>query len=196
MSNTRSSVEVTEQLCLGCGLCCNGVLFRDVELQPGDAPQRLRTLGMPLTPLRKQAAARLRKAGVVSAPSGLKFNQPCSALRPDCRCRIYPDRPARCRDFECALFKAVAAGTTASVAAKRIIRSTLQQAERVKSLLRQLGDTEETLALSLRFQRIQKQMHRDGPDEAAAEVYSELTLAVHDLNMSLRREFYPDPGDV
>ena len=37
-----------DQLCPNCGLCCNGVLFADVELQPGDDAGRLAALGMAL----------------------------------------------------------------------------------------------------------------------------------------------------
>ena len=164
-----------ERLCLACGLCCNGVLFRDVELQPGDDAVKLEALGVPLETLRCK----------------MRFPQPCSALCADNRCRIYADRPARCRDFECALLKAVSAETLEMGAALLTIQHTRKRADKVKTLLRELGDTDEQVALSLRFQRLTRRLEAHLPDEASANVFSQLTLAVHDLNVVLRDAFYP-----
>src|SRR6266581_3782971 len=86
----------TGQLCLSCGLCCNGVIFADVKLQPSDDASRLRALGLRIsTPHSK-----------FRTPT---FDQPCAALG-GCRCRIYAERPRYCREFECVLFKSVKAG--------------------------------------------------------------------------------------
>ena len=171
----NASDSVAQQLCLACGLCCNGVLFKDVELQPSDDAGRLASLGLPL---------RNRQS---------KFPQPCAALCADNRCRIYADRPARCRQFECALFKSVAAGETPVAAALRTIRLARQRAERVRTLLRALGDTSEQVALSLRFKRLRRRIESTPPDDATAETYADLTLAVQDLNVLLAQSFYPDP---
>jgi Fe-S-cluster containining protein len=202
MSESLSAAETIRQLCLRCGICCNGVLFRDVELQARDDPLRLRALGLPLQKRRADSEARKDLATALSGPRRWRLPQPCSALGPDGRCRVYPDRPSRCRAFECVLFKEVQAGRRELLAGLRVIRAALDQADRIKNLLRQLGDTEESLALSLRFQRMQKAMgSRRLPGESAAlyanlrlaahESYAELTLAVHDLNLILGREFHP-----
>jgi uncharacterized protein len=175
MTGMKCKSQSIDSLCLGCGICCNGVLFKDVKLLSGDDPAKLRALEM------------LPRAGRANR----KFPQPCAALQADGLCRVYPDRPSRCSDFECALLKAVDAGKTGIPAALRTIRTALRQADQVKDLLRRLGDTEETMALSLRFRAMQKAMHSRGFDEDTAALYGELTLAVHDLNMLLRREFYP-----
>ncbi|MBI5385867.1 MAG: YkgJ family cysteine cluster protein [Verrucomicrobia bacterium] len=166
-----ATAEIIDQLCLACGICCNGVLFADVELQPGDDADKLHGLGLSV-----RAA---------------KFPQPCAALGAGCRCRFYADRPARCRQFECALFKKAAAGEVTVPAALRTIRQTLQLAAQVEDLLRRLGDSEEQRALSLRFQRMRKRIHAMELDEETAAFFGELTLAVHELNLALRREFYP-----
>ena len=94
MSGTAPSNEkLVSQLCPMCGLCCNGVLFGDVELQRGDDPKRLAGLGMSL----------FRKG---SKPC---FNQPCTCF--DGRwCRMYVERPKRCRTFECKLLQQAQVG--------------------------------------------------------------------------------------
>ncbi|MFA6545063.1 MAG: YkgJ family cysteine cluster protein [Limisphaerales bacterium] len=180
--------ESSGNLCLHCGLCCDGTLFRDVELQPGDDAEKLRALGLPVTRCRREEA------------DHFKFPQPCRALCADLRCRVYADRPARCRQFECALFKAVAGGTMASPAALKIIRQTRQQAETVCRLLRELGDAGERVSLARRFKRLKRKFDAgeipSGLDtETAYDRFAELSLAVHELDMRLRTKFYPDPSD-
>jgi hypothetical protein len=174
------------ELCLTCGLCCNGGLFADVKLQPGDNPAQLRALGLPLTPLRKSASG----AAAPEAGHRLRFAQPCAALD-GCRCRLYPDRPHYCREFECLLLQSVQTGRTEKAAALRIIRTAVQRADRVRFLLRELGDDEEQLRLAARFRRMARRVEREGLDEPRADLYGQLTLAVHDLNLLLSEAFYP-----
>jgi hypothetical protein len=176
-----------EQLCLACGLCCNGVLFKDVELQPGDAAPRLRSLGLPVPNVRTANGTPNSKPETRNA----KFPQPCAALCAGNRCRIYAERPLRCREFECALFKSVAAGKTELVAALKTVRATLQRAAQVRRLLRVLGDVDEHLPLSLRFKRTRRRLETGGYNDASMDAFGELTLAVHALNVALSERFYP-----
>ena len=89
----NSSTDAVSQLCPNCGLCCNGVLFADVELRKGDDAGRLAELGLSL--------------GMKG--SKLAFAQPCTCFDGKF-CKIYADRPKRCRTFECGLLKRVQAG--------------------------------------------------------------------------------------
>lgn len=177
-----------DQLCLACGLCCDGTLFRDVELQPGDDAEKLRALGLPI---RSRGRAEAGKS---------TFPQPCRALCSDLKCRVYADRPARCRQFECALYQAVASGQAELPAALKTIRQTRLLAEKVRQLLRELGDAGESLALAKRFKRVKRKFDSgelpDGLEaETAYDSFAELSLAVHELDMRLRTKFYPDPAD-
>jgi uncharacterized protein len=177
MARTKSNDSLIEQLCLACGLCCNGVIFADLALQPSDDAERLRSLGMPVANSSSPLRAR-------------RLAQPCAAFD-GCRCRVYGDRPQYCRQFECVLLKSVKAGHTELAAGLRIIRTARERADKVRRLLRELGDTEEQLPLSVRFRRATKRLERhDLPDETA-ETYGQLTLAVHDLNLLLSDAFYP-----
>lgn len=164
---------MTGSLCLACGLCCNGVLFKDVELREGDDAAKLESLGLPLERLKKK----------------VRFPQPCSALCADNRCRIYGDRPVRCRQFECALLREMNAGRIEMNAALRVVRSARERAGKVERLLEKLGDTDRGLALSVRFRKTRKRMETDTLDEETADAFAQLTLAVHDLNLLLRDAF-------
>jgi len=176
-SSTSPGDFAAQDLCLKCGLCCNGVIFADVKLPPTDDAARLRSLGL----------------SVFIPHSALRtphLNQPCVALE-GCRCRIYAERPQYCRQFECLLLKSVKAGGTPPATASRTISQARERAEKVRLLLRTLGEANEHLALSVRFRRIAKRIGERDLDPEAADAYSKLTLAMHDLNMLLSAEFYP-----
>jgi Fe-S-cluster containining protein len=176
-ARTKSSEAVIEELCPVCGLCCNGVIFANLALQPSDGVARLRSLGLP----------------VCNPHSALRpphLAQPCAAFD-GCRCRVYADRPKYCRQFECVLFQSVKAGHTEPAAALRIIRTARARADKVLRLLRALGDADEHLSLSARFRRTGKRLQEQALDEETADTYGQLTLAVHDLNLLLGDAFYP-----
>jgi Fe-S-cluster containining protein len=202
-------------LCLECGLCCNGVIFADARLQPGDNAERLQSLGLTVvsagetgsraaTNNRTPAAtgpSLLRrecpgadggpKPGGASVSGNRRFAQPCPALD-GCRCRIYAERPKYCREFECLLLKRVKSGGLESAGALRVIREARRRADKVERLLRVLGDTDRRSALSVRFRRTSRRLEAGSLDDETAEVFSQLTLAVHDLNLILSEAFYPD----
>jgi len=177
--NSKLNSVVEQNLCLICGLCCNGVIFADVRLQPMDDAARLESLGLTLTSRGKQNAR--------------KFAQPCLAFD-GCRCGIYPDRPTYCREFECLLLKNVQGSRLSFDEARRIIERARKRADQVRELLRQLGDTDEQIALASRFRHTQQRLERLASDDSSADLYGNLTLAVHDLNQIITDAFYPAAG--
>ena len=104
---------------------------------------------------------------------------------------MYADRPEYCRQFECVLLKSVKAGRTERLAALRVIRTARERADRARGLLEALGDTDAQLPLSARFRRTSKRLKERELDEENADMYAQLTLAVHDLNLLLGDAFYP-----
>lgn len=193
----QSDGKQAESLCLACGLCCNGVLFADVKLQPQDDPAELRALGVNLVGQKlsarglQPAALQLDStASIKSHPAPFKFTQPCSAYR-NCQCQIYAERPQHCRSFDCLLLKSVKAGTTSHRHALATIKTTRQQVATVKRLLGELGNHEEHLALAGRVRRTARRLEKSPPDVRMAELFGRLTLAVHDLNLLLSQAFYP-----
>lgn len=166
--------DLASRLCLACGLCCNGVLFRDVELRKQDDPARLRAAGL-----------RLRTRGEKRL-----LRQPCAALD-GCRCRCYPARPLHCRLFECALYQAAERGDLHLDKALHIIRSARRRVARVRQLLAELGEQDDHLPLRARFGRLARRLHAAEVDQTTGSLFSRLTLAVHELNLRLRDAFYP-----
>ena len=170
--NTAGPTDAVSQLCPNCGLCCNGVLFADVELRKGDDARRLVELGLILEKKgRKQA-----------------FTQPCACFD-GTLCRVYGERPKRCRTFECGLLKRVQAGRMEAEAALDHIARAQQLAEKVRQLLRSLGDQDEALALTRRYARVMREPVDLSGSEDAVELRGKLMLAVNDLMQALQRDF-------
>ncbi len=123
-----------EALCPQCGLCCNGVLFADVELRKSDRTSALEKLGLAVF---KRGRHRV-------------FAQPCGCF--DGRhCAIYEDRPTHCQAFECGLLQRVSAGKLTAAEALKTIAQAKRKVARVESLLKKLGETDASPALTQRY---------------------------------------------
>jgi uncharacterized protein len=127
--------SAASRLCTACGLCCNGVLFHIVKLQSADS-------------LRALAAAGLKIHRKKREPY---FNQPCPQLN-GCACRIYAERPQRCRLFECEQLRQVAAQALTEEAARRHIDQARAQVARIEALLAAAGDGQSECPLAERCQ--------------------------------------------
>jgi hypothetical protein len=165
-------MSAIDQLCPSCGLCCNGVLFGDVELQPGDDAKRLAALGVELV---NRGRKRL-------------FNQPCACLQAGL-CRIYNDRPARCRSFDCRTLLRLQQGEVSVASALGSISAAKGHAAEVLRLVRALGNTDEHLPLNRRYAAVMAQPVDLAGDEAQAELRGELMLAVDRLVGILEKDF-------
>jgi uncharacterized protein len=104
-------------LCVSCGLCCNGVLFTNVGVEPFEVP-KLQALGQEVE----------RGRG-----DRLQFRQPCPHHH-EGRCGIYAERFLKCRTFRCALLKRVEAGEAGLAEA----RATVAQAHTMLARVTQL----------------------------------------------------------
>lgn len=111
--------SAASRLCQACGLCCNGVIFHLVRLQPRDSARELVALGLKLKRKNRQDY----------------IQQPCPAYR-DAQCSIYLQRPERCRLFECRQLKRVASGEITEAAALEKIRDVQRRAARLDELAR------------------------------------------------------------
>jgi len=164
--------ESVNQLCPKCGLCCNGVLFADVELRKGDGVQRLAELGLSLEKKGRQRA----------------FAQPCACF--DGRlCRVYDERPKRCRTFECGLLKRVQAGELGADAALKAIAQTKRQVKKACKLLRSTSSDDGQLALSQRYRRAMSGPVDLSGGKASAELPGKLMTTYRDLMRILQWDF-------
>jgi Fe-S-cluster containining protein len=171
--SAAESTNAVSKLCPNCGLCCNGVLFADVELRAGDNAKQLAQLGL-----------RLEKKG----RGKLAFAQPCACFD-GTLCNIYGDRPKRCRTFECGLLKRVQAGELEADAALKTISKTRRRVEKVRGLLRRLGQKDGQLALIKSYAEAMSAPIDLSKTEKDSERRGELMLAYDELMQQLQRDF-------
>lgn len=148
------------------------MIFADVRLQAGDDAGQLLALGVPL-----------QSRGKIT-----RFSQPCACLDGNL-CRIYAGRPARCRTFECLLLQRTQSGEVSEPAALKAIQLARRKAEKIRRLLRELGDTDETVPLSRRYARVMRQPVDLSAEERLVDLRGELMMAVADLAGVLGRDF-------
>jgi hypothetical protein len=171
------AVNLGEQLCSACAMCCDGTLFDLVKLEGSDDAQKLKSLGLPIKVSRGKTPI-------------VRFPQPCAALCQDLKCRVYADRPWQCRIFECGVFKAVKAGAMPLSTAQRLVKQTRQRANKARRLLRELGETDEHRALGERFHRISEHLEAGNGDAEARAKYADLSLVMHHLKLQTLDHFY------
>lgn len=170
-------MNLGEQLCLECGLCCDGTLFDLVKLEQGDDAAKLKALGLPVKVSRGKEPI-------------VRFPQPCAALCADRTCKVYADRPWQCRVFECGVFKDAKVGRVSVAAAQRQVRQAVRRANKARKLLRELGDTDEHRGLGERFHRMSEQLEAGGADAEAYAKFADLSVVVHHLKLQALNKFY------
>ncbi len=161
---------VAARLCSACGMCCNGVMFYSMRLQPSDQARSLTALGLKLKRKNKE----------------WHFLQPCPAHQ-DSHCTIYAQRPERCRVFACRQLQAVENGKTSEEAAMKKVRDAQDAVARVRELLHQAGDTRETKALATRYETLVTPPLDPAPEAEANR--KKLTEAMNELEDMLARDF-------
>jgi Fe-S-cluster containining protein len=160
-------------LCPNCGLCCDGALFADVELRLGDDAKQLARLGLTI------AKKGRRK---------LAFAQPCACFDGK-YCKIYRARPGQCRLFECALLKKTGAGEMSTDAALEMISEAKTLANRVRTLLRALGQRSDKQAMTHCYAEAMTAPIDLSCDDNVGERHGQLMRAFGDLMELLEREF-------
>jgi uncharacterized protein len=115
-------------LCLDCGLCCNGTVFSHV--------------GLKLYEITNAPMAELK---VERRGHRFHFFQPCPAHRDD-GCSVYDRRPDACQRFECDLLKDVQLGRIALAQARQVVADTKQRARSIEEHVAPPGPTGRSLA--------------------------------------------------
>ncbi|MFZ4777531.1 MAG: YkgJ family cysteine cluster protein [Terrimicrobiaceae bacterium] len=162
---TEAPLSPAARLCAACGMCCNGVLFHSVLLQPGDSARALSALGLKMK----------RKKGVEF------FLQPCPA-HCGSRCTIYEDRPARCRHFQCRQLLRVAAGEISEGSALEKIQEAREAVARINLLISRVAETNPNRGLAQRCANALTTADR-------TPLHDELDSAMRGLEALLEKEF-------
>jgi Fe-S-cluster containining protein len=168
--------SVAARLCSQCGMCCNGVMFHRVRLQPADSPKDLAALGLKLKRKRGQHY----------------LLQPCLAFQ-GTHCSIYASRPERCRLFKCRQLRRVNAGEITEAMALEKIREAKRRVGELSDFLDQAGETMDAKKpLMKRCEKILAVPLDTGANDEASEFQKRLTQAMQELDKMLDEEFRVD----
>lgn len=144
-------------------MCCNGVLFDLVRLQPADSVRGLEALGMKVRRKKKEPY----------------FSQPCTSLQ-DCSCSIYAHRPQRCQMFECITLRRALRREISDQEALQTIDEIKTRVAAVEQCLRQ--DSADDIRLPLK-ERYFQGLLRLAPESAQKKqwvaVFELLQAAIH-----------------
>ena len=161
-------------ICVGCGMCCDGTMYKSVDVGEGDQRDLLDTAGLVFT----------------QEGDATRFAQPCPAFGGG-RCSIYEGRPGVCRNYRCLLLRRHDAGEVSYDDAAALIARTAALRDRVRSSLAAYVDTTEILSLDGMYRLMLAKLDAQ-PDQAAhRRQHAELLLEVGALRVILAREFEP-----
>jgi uncharacterized protein len=169
---TSTADAMAARLCSACGMCCNGVLFQIVRVQPEDSTAELAALGLKLRRKHKEPY----------------FVQPCPAYQ-DAQCTIYAERPTRCRQFECYQLKRVASGEITEAIALGKIQEARRRVAQVEALLPPETEVERPRDLTTRYElgMAELTIRPAGPEVEAQR--AQLKNAMQELQTFLEQDF-------
>ncbi len=161
-------------ICVGCGMCCDGTMYRTVDVGADDRIELLEAAGLVFS----------------TRDEVTSFRQPCSAFGGGC-CSVYDGRPSVCRGYRCLLLRRHEAGEVSGDDALSLIARTIAMRDRVRSGLTAYVGADDPKTLDGLY-RLTMAKFEAQPDPAAArKEHSDLLLTVVALRVILAREFEP-----
>ena len=115
MAEDETLRDSGSQLCVSCGLCCDGALHDAAALLPEEISLAL-SLGMKVT----------------QSVEDVRFSLPCHLLKDRC-CTVYANRPSPCRNYKCRLLQTLEADESS-------LQQCLDKVSSARSLLSDLQD--------------------------------------------------------
>jgi Fe-S-cluster containining protein len=154
-------------ICMECGLCCDGTVFYRAPIAREDD----------LVPLARKGLT------VVTSDDGQRsfFLQPCQALESRC-CTIYDQKPAACGKYKCKLLDKVESGETDFESAREVVSTIIEQRDRVLPVLQALAGTAETSSLLSLLAQVEAKLEAE-PDVIPEDERGSLFLQVAALRL-------------
>jgi len=172
-------------------MCCNGVMFHTVELQPTDSPRQIAALGVKLKHkagkicIQQPCPAFVSK--VVAGENSIRKGEPLSSL--DSYCSIYTARPERCQLFECRQLSGVKTGAIPLGDAMERIRIARELVAKESQLFEQLGETSFAKPRGKRFNNIMGDLPGEETPPEVLALRAALVAITEELDALLDESF-------
>ena len=135
MEKVEINNDIDKNLCLICGMCCNGTLFGHAVLENYDEAESLVFKGQ----------------RILWQDEEWYFHFPCRALN-GCACTVYETRPTICRTYFCELLKKYNADEVSWADASAIVREAKPLADMLLVMLKNEIDSKAPLSLKQRYE--------------------------------------------
>jgi len=178
MTETIVPVADPSDLCLACGLCCNGTLFNYADLKEHEFEQVVR-LGM------KPA----------DDEDKTSFSLPCPQLE-GAKCSCYGDRPSVCGDFMCELVGTLSSGEMSLNETQQVAARTREISHELRSKLEIATNGGSELSIFELTVLLANQMKASEDERAFRREHAVLFLGLATLHMTLRTHFIPDDAEA
>jgi Fe-S-cluster containining protein len=157
-------------ICLSCGLCCDGTLIGFVQLESEE-----------LSPVRK--LMEIEETG----ENGMFF-LPCNEL--GCNgCNIYSQRPKACRNFECGVLKSVEKKELTFDKATEVIDVVKQKKIAIEKQVATLQIELQSKSFHFKMLELKKLFRKDKSEIFLSESHQELKLKLSELEKLLSKSF-------
>ena len=157
-------------ICLSCGLCCDGTLIGFVQLESEE-----------LSPVRK--LMEIEKTG----ENGMFF-LPCNEL--GCNgCNIYSQRPKACRNFECGVLKSVEKKELSFDNATEVIDVVKQKKIAIEKHVAKLQIELQSKSFHFKMLELKKLLRKDKSELSLSQHQQELMLELEELEKLLSKSF-------
>ncbi|MDX1721297.1 MAG: YkgJ family cysteine cluster protein [Salegentibacter mishustinae] len=157
-------------ICLSCGLCCDGTLIGFVQLESEE-----------LSPVRK--LMKIEQTG----ENGMFF-LPCNEL--GCNgCNIYSQRPKACRNFECGVLKSVEKKELTFDKATEVIDIVKQKKIAIEKQVATLQIELQSKSFHFKMLEMKKLFRKDKSEIFLSESHQELKLKLSELEKLLSKSF-------
>ncbi|MGW1456559.1 YkgJ family cysteine cluster protein [Salegentibacter agarivorans] len=157
-------------ICLACGLCCDGTLIGFVQLEREE-----------LTPVKQLMD--IEQTG----ENGMFF-LPCNEL--GCNgCNVYSQRPKACRNFECGVLKSVEKKELSFDKATEVIDVVKQKKATIEKHVATLQIELQSKSFHFNTLELKKLLRKDKSELSLSKNHQELKLELEELEKLLSKSF-------
>ncbi|WP_313114053.1 YkgJ family cysteine cluster protein [Aequorivita sediminis] len=129
MNLENSNITPEQEICIKCGLCCDGTLFNHAVLRKDE----------------KESLPPLIAKRYMQTETGEAFKLPCPYF--DKKCTIYDqEKPDVCSSFRCQLLKNLSKEKTTKVDAAQIVENAMELRSEIFALYEKVNTTKEPMS--------------------------------------------------
>jgi hypothetical protein len=129
MNKADTNLTSEQEICIKCGICCDGTLFNYAVLKKGE----------------KEFLPKLLKKKYILTETGEAFKLPCPYF--DKKCTIYDkEKPHVCSSFRCQLLKNLSKGKIDKVDAEQVVKNAMKLRSEIFQLYEEINKTKELIS--------------------------------------------------